>query len=120
MANPYKLVSIACDSKEVALQIQKALNAIPAQSNGTPIVLASKVSMRTVKPTDEKIVPFTKHVCQVLGTPAVLSHASMLSTFAGAEHIAIDAPDSCFKTSVVLTDSALSLLTFSEESDTAK
>jgi hypothetical protein len=120
MANVYKLVSIACDTKEVAAQIMKALNAIPAQSNGTSIVVASKVSVRVVKPTDEKVPPFTKHVCQVLGTPSILSHASMLATFAGAEHIAIDAPDSCFRTSVVLTDSALSLLTFSEEAEPAK
>ncbi len=115
MANAYKLISIAADTKEVAAQIQKAMLAMPAQSNGSPIVLACKVSIRTVKPTDEKTPPFTKHICQVLGTPSALSHASMLATFAGCEHIAIDAPDDSFKTSVVLTDIALGYLTFSEE-----
>ena len=119
MANAYKLISIVADSAEVAKQIQKAMLAMPTQTNGSSIVLACKVSVRTVKPVDEKTPPFTKHICQVLGTPSALSHASMLATFAGCEHVAIDAPDDSFKTSVVLTDTALGYIAFSEETATA-
>ncbi len=113
MANNYKLIFVASDSADVAKKIEASMLKLPATANG-PIVLATQVVVREVKPADGT-APFTKHICQVLATPSGIAHAATLADFSGSEYIYLDAPDNAFKTSVVLTDNAGTHLTFPVE-----
>lgn len=112
-ANNYKLIFIASDSADVAKKIMDSMAKLPASQNG-PVVLATQVVVREVVPADGA-TPFTKHICQVLGTPSAITHAATLADFSGSEYIYLDAPDNAFKTSVVLTNDAASHLTFPVE-----
>jgi hypothetical protein len=113
-ANNYKLIFVASDSADVAKKIAESMAKLPGTANG-PVVLSTKVYERVVTPTDTKDAPFTKHICQVLGTPSAITHASTLADFSGSEYIYLDAPDDAFQTSVVLTGKADAYLTFNQE-----
>lgn len=119
MATPYKLISFAADSADMAKKIADTMAKIPAAQSG-PIVLGTKVYEREVKPVDKSVKPFTKHICQVLGTASAIQHALTLSTFTGVEVVTQEAPDDSFRTSVVMTDASQNYLTFSEEAEPAK
>lgn len=118
MASNFKLISFAADTADTAARIAAAMAKVKPATNG-PIVLDTKVYERKVVPTDKSIKPFIKHICQVLGTPSAIAHADTLASFTGVDYIYCDAPDSAFRTSVVMTDTTDCLLTFSEEESPA-